>query len=87
MSFSVRRYWWLCPTAAILLLIAIPIGWVLLVSLGGEPDYRARAGKLVSWEEEPISLPDSGRAWEVSLRGEHLSVQGRVRAPVGVDRR
>ena len=67
--------------------MVIPVGWVLLVSLGGEPDYRARAGDLVSWEEDPIVLSDSGRAWEVSLHGEHLSVQGRVRAPAGEGRR
>ena len=87
MSFLVRRYWWLFPIAALLLLIGIPIGWALLASLDGEPDYRARAGMLVSWEEEAISLPVSGRAWEVFLRGEHLSVQGRVRAPEGVEQR
>ena len=82
-----RRYRWLLPIAGILLLMVIPVGWVLLVSLGGEPDYRARAGDLVSWEEDPIVLSDSGRAWEVSLHGEHLSVQGRVRAPAGEGRR
>ena len=85
--FPRRWLWWLCPVALILLVAALSVGWVFLVSMGGEPDYRARAGRLISWEEGSISSSDSGRVWEVFLRGERLSVHGRVRAPDDVGRR